>query len=57
VEEEGEVFQPTAARIAAGPVEIETSATAPLWQAPTQLQEVEESAGASPWPCEGCASL
>src|SRR5688572_10786460 len=53
--EEGEVFQPTAARIAAGPVDIETSVAAPLWQAPTQLQEEEESAGASPCPCELCA--
>jgi hypothetical protein len=46
--EEDELFQPTAARIAAGPVEIEISAAAPLWQAPTQLQEEEEPAGTSP---------
>jgi hypothetical protein len=38
-----------------GPVEIETSVAAPLWQAPTQLQEVDEPWGASPWLCEVCA--
>lgn len=52
---EGEVFQPATSATTAGAAAIGISAAVLLWQAPTQLQEVVEPAGASSCPCEVCA--